>query len=215
MKKFFIYLFNLSLSNKEIVFIKDEVIKNNFMFNEDKTISSENFNYNSYNTLSIQLIGALILYVLIVYPILNSNSKENSHRKKQRNTYVGKNEKSNEDISFITSDFLVVYERAYYYYVIYILVTYYLIKNYLNKNLNLKPVHIILIMLFWNLLIIYHMKNQYTNFLTNNFTSTFDGKLVIFTILYTNIMIIIELLLNNKPYKPGKKTKNNYNEISY
>ena len=211
-KNFYLYnIYLFSNEKKEIILINHKEISNNFMFYKDNISNINNsvndlFFYSYYLKFNIIIIGGL--YSIILYYQLNK--KENIPINHLRNAYINKNTTTE-----LTSDFLIIYERVYFYYIIFMLSLYYLVRQYiLNKQETFlqKQIKLILLMGIVNCLVILYMKNnKYTNFLTNNFSKTLDGKLVIFSILYTNIMILLSefIIYNNEKYQ--FKTKN-YNK---
>lgn len=214
---YFIYLNIKILSiEKKVIPINNKQIEENFLFEKD---SKKIFNVDITNKFSskfyfliFNVTAIYLIYSLIIFFQLNLSSRVNDFNiKEYRDSYIKKNgEKA-------TENFLIVYERAYYLYVFYILVLYYLMKNYLfnHENFMTYITQFLLSMILINSLIIFYM-NPYTNFLTKNFTKTFDGNLVIFSILYINIMILLSEIIIYKTEKLFKNsTKKNKKEDYY
>lgn len=208
-KKFFyfIYLNIKILSNeKEVVPISNKQIGENFLFEKDSNkvfdVDITNKFSSKFYFLIFNVAATYFIYFLIIFFQLNLSSRVKEFNiKEYRDSYI------KEDGKKATENFLIVYERAYYLYVFYILVLYCLMKNYLfnHENFMTYITQFLLSMILINSLIISYMKNRYTNFLTKNFTKTFDYNLIIFSALYTNIMILLSEIII---YKTEKLFKN-------
>lgn len=151
----------------EIVPIKENIINENFLFNENKE-SNTNISYKDYyNPLKIHMALIYFIYSIIIFILL----------------------KNKLDI-YLNNNFIVDYNRAYYLYGLYILTIYYFIKRYNIFN------NCFSFMLITNILILNYLKYSYTRFFPKNFLETFDGPKIIFSIFYININILIYELLN-------------------
>lgn len=218
-KNFYLLCLNISfISKQEIIHINNSHIYNNFLYNNRESYVEDNspIEYDFF----LPVIGSYMVYMPIIYLLLNKTpTEEHKNIKERKNFYIkiAKGEDKAEDLHLTTKDFLIVYERAYYYFVLSIFMFYCFLKYFLltkEEKLSLKKIKLIILMTIWNMFAIYYIKKNYTNRLGNNFIKSFDGKFVILSILYPNtIILILETInYNKKPYV--KKKNKELNKLS-